>query len=279
MLPPDNWKSIDELIKVSNIHRNTATKWLKKKQDECEPIDFKNNIAQKDKGKWFLNPEEFHKDYHQYVIPVDNDSFKNEENTNFSSSRGGEFGQTSTHETYKPMIQSHLTPISIPQNYVMVRKRSFYLLPIFWTAIVALVIIITLIIASYLYRKEIIRNNDHILSTVKQNYESKIESLNDYATKKIADVKTNTTEQINVIKESGQKVEVSLKERITELKQQIKSKENIIDEIKKSSILKEKSYDNKINNLREKLAGNGDAGQGSNTVSFQQPADSNSNTD
>ena len=68
-MPPKDWKTREQLAILSQVHTNTVSTWLNEnKEKNKENLEyFKLNVANKEKNKWFINPEEFYKSYPKRV--------------------------------------------------------------------------------------------------------------------------------------------------------------------------------------------------------------------
>ena len=69
----NNWKTKDQLARLTGVHRNTVTRWLTDKQsDITEGNYFERDYAKKTGGRWLINPEKFFTNYPQKVF-IDDD--------------------------------------------------------------------------------------------------------------------------------------------------------------------------------------------------------------
>jgi hypothetical protein len=220
-MPPKDWKTREQLAILSQVHTNTVSTWLndnkEKYSDNLE--HFKVNIANKEKNKWFINPEEFYKSYpkkityeHQEHIEESSsahsplNSLHNSAKEHTASDREGQGSLISS----KDLEIAHNVRDAFGKiGYVIEPKRPFYRRVAFWLILVIIALIIFFIFAYFEHKNAIIVQKNQTA----ESYKALISSKEEQHKTKIVSLETQYKDKLLYMDQLNKKdLEIKLKE-------------------------------------------------------------------
>ena len=260
-MPPKDWKTREQLAILSQVHTNTVSTWLnnnkEKYRDNLE--HFKTNIANKEKNKWFINPEEFFKSYPKRIT-YDHPENINEPSTAqtpLNSLDSTAKDQTTLNSKEGQGILVSSKDLEIAHNvrdafgkigYVIEPKRPYYRRVVFWLILIIIAFIVFFVFA-YFEHKNVVINQTNKTA---ESYKTLILSKEDRHKAKISALETLYKEKLSYLEQLNKK-NLEIKEKDVELAKSELEKINNINQQQKKQLSETQAEVSKLQSSIEKL--------------------------
>jgi len=260
-MPPKEWKTREELAILSQVHTNTVSTWLNDNKEKYKSNleQFKNDIANKEKNKWFINPKEFFKSYPKKITYDHSENFKefssNHPPLNALHTSSKEQAKLDSEEGQGILVSSN--DLAIAHNvrdafgkigYVIEPRKPYYHRAALWLILFIIALIVLFVFAYFEHKTAIIEQKKQI----GESYKALISSREEQYNAKINALEIQYQEKLSYQAQLNQK-DLQLKLKDVELVKSELDKSKILTQQQKSQLAETKREISKLNEELSKL--------------------------